>query len=385
VYDIGDFGKMLADDVRTPAYEEALRRVVAPGCTVLEIGTGTGYFAMLAKKLGAARVYAVEPLDAIELAREIAAANDLADGIEFIRGISTEVSLPHKVDVLVSDLRGSLPLFGTHLPSVMDARDRLLDPGGMQVPLQDTIRGAVVESHSLYEGLVAPWRRERFDLDQDEARSIVLNTWHRWWPRPELLLTVPQDWAILDYTAIASPHLSGHLSWSVSRAGTAHGLVLWFDTLLADGIGYSNAPEAPDLVYGSAFFPFPEPIEVAPDDQVRSEIRADLIGSQYTWTWRTRVMPSSTATQERFFEQSTFFALPMGPRDLATQAADHRPRLAGDGRMRLSALELMDGEHCLDEIAGEICRRFPARFTATEDALRVVRGLSREYSAWDAA
>jgi protein arginine N-methyltransferase 1 len=65
---------MIADNVRTSAYEQALRQSIRPGSTVLDIGTGIGFFAVLACHLGARKAIAVEPDDAIQVAREAAAA-----------------------------------------------------------------------------------------------------------------------------------------------------------------------------------------------------------------------------------------------------------------------------------------------------------------------
>jgi hypothetical protein len=67
VYSVSAYGRMIADKVRVAAYTEALKRAITPGCTVLDIGTGTGFFAMLACRMGAARVYAIEPDDVIDL------------------------------------------------------------------------------------------------------------------------------------------------------------------------------------------------------------------------------------------------------------------------------------------------------------------------------
>jgi protein arginine N-methyltransferase 1 len=36
--------------------------------------------------------------------------------------------------------------------------------------------------------------------------------------------------------------VAGELTWTAERPVTAHGLVVWFDTELAEGIGFSNAP-----------------------------------------------------------------------------------------------------------------------------------------------
>src|SRR5687768_12813489 len=110
MYSISSYGKMIADSIRTQAYASAIGRAIKPDSVVLDIGTGIGIFAMLACQFGARRVYAIEPDDAIQVARETAAANGFADRIEFIQGLSTRIALPERVDVIVSDLRGVLPL-----------------------------------------------------------------------------------------------------------------------------------------------------------------------------------------------------------------------------------------------------------------------------------
>jgi SAM-dependent methyltransferase len=50
----------LRDDARVSAYETAIRRAVRPGMRVLEIGCGTGLFAMMAARAGAGRVISYE-------------------------------------------------------------------------------------------------------------------------------------------------------------------------------------------------------------------------------------------------------------------------------------------------------------------------------------
>src|SRR5437879_5788303 len=126
MYTIKNYGSMIADSVRTNAYCEALRQAIKPETVVCDIGTGSGFFALLACHFGARKVYAIEPSGAIEIAREIAAANRCLDRIEFIQKLSTKTNLPQRADLIVSDLRGVLPLFEQHLPSIIDARGRLL-------------------------------------------------------------------------------------------------------------------------------------------------------------------------------------------------------------------------------------------------------------------
>src|SRR5882672_2715616 len=101
MYSVADYGALIADTVRMGAFVAALKRTVRPGSVVVDIGTGTGICALIACALGARRVYAIEPNDAIEVAREIAAANGYTDRIEFHQAVSTDVTLPERGDVIV--------------------------------------------------------------------------------------------------------------------------------------------------------------------------------------------------------------------------------------------------------------------------------------------
>ena len=77
MYSLHFYGQMLADATRMEAYGAALRQTVRPDSVVMDLGCGPGVFAVLACKLGARRVYAVEPENVISLAREIAARQRL--------------------------------------------------------------------------------------------------------------------------------------------------------------------------------------------------------------------------------------------------------------------------------------------------------------------
>ena len=176
MYSIGDYGDMIADKVRMDPYVYAMKAAIGPDSVVLDIGTGTGMHALLAAKFGARKVYAVEPNEAIHLARELAQVNGFGDRIAFIQDLSTHVSLPEKADVIVSDLRGVLPLYGQHIPAILDARQRHLAPGGILIPKRDTVWMSLVESAKVYKELIGPWDHP-YGLDMEAAKGIVLNSW----------------------------------------------------------------------------------------------------------------------------------------------------------------------------------------------------------------
>jgi type I protein arginine methyltransferase len=179
MYSLKDYGDLIADRVRTESYAQALRRAVKPGSAVLEIGTGPGIFAILACQLGASRVFAIESQEIIQSARENAAANVCDDGtartnrIEFIEGLSTGVTLPTQVDVIISDLHGVLPLFGRHIPSISDARRRFLRPGGELIPREETLWAAIVEIPNHYNRIVEPWEQTALNIRLAAGRRLA--------------------------------------------------------------------------------------------------------------------------------------------------------------------------------------------------------------------
>ncbi|MGH9580755.1 MAG: 50S ribosomal protein L11 methyltransferase, partial [Terriglobales bacterium] len=242
MYSIYQYGRMIADQVRTGSYSRALQRAVKPGCTVLDIGTGSGILALLACQAGARRVYAVEHDDVIHLARQVASANGLADRIDFIQARSTQISLPEPVDVVVSDLHGTLPLCFTSLQSLIDARRRLLAPGGVMIPQCESLRVAILEAPALYQEHLAPWRMDGLGVDLESVQRVVVNDWYKARVLPQQLLVEPQSWTHLDYSLLESPNVEGQARWTLERPGTAHGFAVWFDTVLFQDIAFSNAP-----------------------------------------------------------------------------------------------------------------------------------------------
>ena len=369
---------MIADKIRTGAYARAIRQTVKPGSVVLDVGTGTGILALIACQAGARRVYAIEPDNIINVAKRLARTNGYADQIKFIQDVSTKVTLPEKVDVIVSDIRGILPMLGQSLVSIADARQRLLAPGGALIPSYDQLWGTAVEAPDLYRNISDPWDNNGYDLDMRAARRLVTNAWRKGRVSPEQFLSEPQCWGTLDYSTLESPHVRAELTWNVTRTGTAHGLSLWFDSCLAEGISFSNAPTEFELIYGSAFFPLTAPILVATGDTVSVSLAANLVGADYVWGWNTLVLSQGMIKAD--FKQSTFFANILHPEQLRKISATHVPSLNDDGEVDRFILNLMDARNSLKEIALRLSERFPDRFAGSQDALTKVSELSLKYS-----
>jgi protein arginine N-methyltransferase 1 len=379
MYSVEDYGDMLADRVRMSAYERALRQSVKPGSVVLEIGSGPGIMAVLACQLGASCVYAIEPNPVIQLAREIAIANDCANKIEFIEDISTRVTVPILADVIVSDLRGAIPLLERHIPSIVDARRRFLAPGGSLIAREDRIWCAVVEVPERYGKLVNPWGSATLGQDLSPARRRVVNEIQKVRIVPNQLLTRPLLWARLEYSKVESPDVQGELSWTVERDGTGYGVAAWFEADLADGISFSTAPGEADTVYGNLFFPWLNPVPLVAGEQVRVNLQAKLLELEYFWRWTTEI--TSVKSPERIsthFDQSQIHSMLVSPSELQHRASDFVPHISAEGRIRRRALELMDGTASLEEIARRLAIEFPERFPIWHKALSFAGSVSKE-------
>ena len=379
-YDIDTFGQLINDPIRTGAYAEALRRAVRPGSIVLDIGAGTGIFSLLAARFGARRVHAIEPDPVIRTAVEIAAANGLSDRIEFHQALSTDVVLAERADVIVSDISGVLPLHRRRIPALVDARERLLAPGGVMIPARDHVWAAAVSSPESSRRVVEPWLRNPYSLEMKAGRDIAVNQWRRIPLAARDLVSEPVRCATLDFASIQAADLDVSIRLPVCRAGPVHGFGVWFETELFEDIGLSNAPGNPELIYGNAFFHWPEAVEARTGDVVQVRLGARLAGDRYVWSWDSTVDErGDPGRRKAAFRQSTFLGMTLSPSTLERVAADHVPVLGAEGKIVRLVLAEMERGMALGEIASRVQAEFPDRFGGANEALRHVSELSLRY------
>lgn len=134
---------LTSDRSRNIALYEALKERVTDGCSVLDIGSGSGILAILAAKLGANKVVAIESSRiCIPLIRRHAAENGVSDRIEIVEGDSRKISLNDKFDVIISETIGNWAI-EEGIPEIMgDAVERFLRPGGAIIPQKVSLSAA---------------------------------------------------------------------------------------------------------------------------------------------------------------------------------------------------------------------------------------------------
>ncbi len=126
---------LLGDRLRMAAFRAAIREVVTPGAVVVDLGTGTGILAQWALEAGAARVYGIDFNQSI-LDTAVEQVTAAGHGTRFhpVHGMSFDIELPERADVIVSETLGNLADNEGCVRILTDARSRFLADGGTLVP-----------------------------------------------------------------------------------------------------------------------------------------------------------------------------------------------------------------------------------------------------------
>ena len=380
---LDDHRQYLSDDIRIAAFRRAIDEVVRPGDVVLDLGAGTGILGLMACRAGARRVYAIDEGAIIGLAREIARANGFHDRIRHVKDLSTRVSLPERVDVIVADQIGRFGFEAGLLDYFADARDRLLGPDGTMIPRAITLLVAPVESPELFAN-VEFWDSAPAGYEFGPARAIAQNTGYPARLRASQLLG-PATAAILLQMASASPvGLDATVVLVAARRGILHGLGGWFEARLSDSAIVTNSPIADRPIHRmQVFLPIARPTEVVAGDEIHVSLR--ILPTEVVVGWTVDVRrtngggEASSRTSARF-AHSTLQGMLLCREDLARTDPRFVPRLSAWGRGRRSVLELCDGGRALAEIEREVYRRHPDLFRSFGEAAGFVAEVVTRYT-----
>jgi hypothetical protein len=219
-------------------------------------------------------------------------------------------------------------------------------------------------------------------LDFSAGWPLVANAGSRLTDKQAKLLVRPSTVAVLDYRTIAKSDIAGELSWTISQPGTAHGVAIWFDRIVADGIKISNEPGASEAVnisgvYGQTFFPWLSSVELEPGDRVSFRIKANLVKDEYVWRWETAIHAGHGIKAS--FRQSTLHGHPLSLESLKKREAEHIPAPNEDARIDAFILSRIDGHASFAQLARALAANFPSRFGRWEDALSRVGDVMAHY------
>ena len=281
-------GNMLADHVRTSTYQRAFMENARDfqDAIVLDVGTGTGILAFFAVQAGARKVYAVEASDSAEVAKKLAASNGYSDKVEVIKGRLEEITLPEKVDIIISEPIGFLLVHERMLESYAFARKAFLKPGGIMLPSTGSIVLAPITDQALHDEQKAKiefWRNTDFyGVDLSEAVPIAEEEYFTqaivgFFPNSSII-SPNRTVHTIDFASVLPEEFHEFQIEYVFRIETTalmHGFGGWFDI---DFIGtqktivLSTAPDQPGTHWYQCRLLFHQPLAVNKGQYVCGEL-----------------------------------------------------------------------------------------------------------------
>lgn len=285
--------KLLGDAVRNEALAEALHRTIKPGCSVADLGAGTGFLSFLARKLGAGHCHLYEYSGALALAREIAQRNGIT-GLTFVEAHSTQVARPPKADVVISETLGNFALEEGLLETLADAK-RFLKPGGTLLPCGLSQFVAPVTSKRLQDEIDI-WPHVGHALDFSAARELSLNNMYVRTVKPADLpgKAAARLWDEIDFSPKAGVKLSsvrsGRVQWSAGELGGAvHGFALWWTAQLVPGVAITTSPFEAATHWEQVYLPLLEAASVEGSEVLELELGSDTRrGVDVSWNTSVR-------------------------------------------------------------------------------------------------
>ena len=138
---------MLRDKIRVNSYINAIKKnkIDFKNKIIADIGAGTGILSILAIKLGAKKVYAIEgQKSTIPTLEKMLNINNVSKNVIIINEISTNVNLPEKVDTIIHELIGIFVVNERGMECIIDARERFLKKGGKIYPNKFVLNFALI-------------------------------------------------------------------------------------------------------------------------------------------------------------------------------------------------------------------------------------------------
>jgi SAM-dependent methyltransferase len=368
--EIGSHRSMVLDANRNELYARAIRKIVTTDSVVLDLGAGLGIHGLLAAAAGARRVYLVEPEPVVQLAREIARANGLADRIVILEDRVENIELPEQVDLITSVFTGNLLYSEDLLPSLFHARDRYLKPGGRMVPDYAELLLAPISSPDLHAQHIGCWSQPHLGLDFSAARRFAAN--EMFWPRREestfARLAPGAVLSSVDMMQATHADCHGETRLRIETSGLCHGLLSWIRIRL-DEQWLSTDPAEPKVHWSSAVLPLDPPLHLEAGDEIDISLQRPAHGE---WTWTVKAASGSR-------RHSSFLARTDGPRRLRKAAADTSPGLGQRGQTILHVLSMLQAGRSNREIAHSLVESDPQAFQDFESALQHVQVLAMRY------
>ena len=349
--------KMVADQERMATYQKAIGELVRPGDVVVDLGTGTGVLAAFACQAGARRVYAIERLPIIEVAKATLKSQGWQERVVFLEQDFAQADLPEKADVIVSEVLGSFGVGETSFADLLGCRERMLKTDGHLIPSRVRLFAAPVSTPDFYE-LISFKGTSQFGLDFSSARELALNQTYGHQLKHDQLMGVPRCLGEIDFAALnrtEAANLKRRIELQIEQDGELHAIAGWFEADLSPQTTLTNAPSGKANSWLHRLFPLLQPVRVICGDRVHLHLQMHDAGmAQFIWLWHTRVVRSENGIAREIanFQQNSFQGQLFSRNLLRVAASNYTPQLTAEGQLAKFVLEHCDGKHTEEDLIG---------------------------------
>lgn len=270
---------MLIDHTRTLAFDRALRDMVRPGDTVIDVGTGSGILAMMAARAGAGTSWALEYTAMADWADRIARANGL-DAMKVVRGDAGAFVADGPADLVIGEFLGMYVLEEwRHYAAFVKVRDTNLKADGQVIPRAARLYLSAIDDRKLYRDRgFGFWEEPVYGFDFSAVRAGDIS-------RPQRYITTADARSIVATGQIAGIDFrhgtaadylfTSEITLDYPSAGNFHGLIGHFELDMGNGEILSTSPFARETCWHQSYFPVPA-IRVPTGGQITVRARSFL-------------------------------------------------------------------------------------------------------------